>query len=300
MPSLAACLLALALAAPPKPVAHLRVATKDVKVWHGSTAVAAAKDLPLALADELDVPVGGFALVQIDRNEQLVRIDEDLRLAVRDLAALEAPKTSATLEAQVNALLTATEQQAKGSERMVGWYVAPAAAQVQTSSGLSKTADVDDQPLPSKAPSVPAAKEAPGVGRSGGGGKVAKPDERREESDEFGSRSRAVAKPAEMPAPTPAPAAMAPAPPPPPGSPPPLTMDDATRVCLRASLESLGASAFRRIGPTVTVKLRRGEGRVVVFLEGAVPVDACVQTWANLQHAKLGVSGWTVLEVPLK
>jgi hypothetical protein len=264
MSSLAACVLAATLAAP---VAHLRVATKDVKVFHGKTVQAASKDMPLELADEVEVPVGGFALVQIDRNGQLVRIDEDLRLAIRDLAALEAPKTTVTLEDQVNALLTSTEKAPASAERLVGWYVAPAAAQVRTSSGLPKDEEGaarkrlerSDAP-PGGPPPTPAAP----------------------------STSAPVAPPPAKPAPSMPQAAALPQP------------DEATRACLREAVRQLGESAFRRIGPAVTVKLRRGDHRVVVFLEGAVPVSACVQTWAERQAAFLPERGWLELEVPLE
>lgn len=302
MPSLAACLLAVALAAPPKPVARLYVATKDVKVWHGKEQRDAAKDLPLERDDEVDVPVGGFALVRITRNDQLVRIDEDLRLAVRDLAALDAPKATASLEAQVNALLTSAERDAKGSERMVGWYVAPTAAQVQTASGLEAPSDklLAEDALVTKTP-------APGRARGTLGGGKADRDVLSRGKRESAAEEKPRLERDEAPPPTPQPvspsAGAAPGGPsavPSPPPPPPLAMDDATRGCVRASLDKLGANAFRRIGPTVTVRLRHGEGRVVVFLEGGVPVDACVQDWANRQAASLPAQGWAVLEVPLQ
>lgn len=311
MSSLAACLLAAALAAP---VAHLRVATKDVKVFHGKAAQPASKDLPLELADEVEVPVGGFALVQIDRNQQLVRIDEDLRLAVRDLAALEAPKTTVTLEDQVNALLTSTENTPVGAERMVGWYVTPTAAQVRTSAGfLKKDAegpkaksinkleeDLGGNPTRERRAGGGAA-AAPGGGAVVGGKQ--NPVPQGVVSDEAPA-NRAPSPPPPSPAAEPVPETKAPAPAKPsPAIQPvagPQQPDEATRACLRDALQRLGESAFRRIGPTVTVKLRKGDHRVVVFLEGAVPVDACVQTWAERQAAFLPDQGWAVLEVPLK
>lgn len=308
MSSLAACLLAATLAAP---VAHLRVATKDVQVFHGKTSQAASKDLPLELADEVKVPVGGFALVQIDRNDQLVRIDEDLRLAVRDLAALEAPKTTATFEAQVNALLTSTEKVAAGSERMVGWYVSPTAAQVRTSAGVLKK----DAEEPKKKSIFKLEDDLSGnptkERREGGGGSEAPggapveggkqnrepPNVVSEEKPQPPSENRPSPPPPAMES---VPAAKAPAPAKPSPAAGPQQPDEATRACLREALQRLGESAFRRIGPTVTVKLRKGDHRVVVFLEGAVPVDACVQTWAERQAAFLPEQGWVALEVPLK
>lgn len=306
MSSLAACLLAAALAAP---VAHLRVATKDVKVFHGQTPVPAAKDLPLELADEVDVPVGGFALVEIDRNKQLVRIDEDLRLAVRDLAALEAPQATASFKEQVNALLTSTENTETGAQRMVGWHVAPAAAQVPTSSGFAKAMEDDEEPAPR---ALEKKKQesllGPSTKRPGGGGNAASAPRQEpqnvvsRETPQPPSENRPSQPPPPAAEPVPATKAPAPAKPSPPlppvaGAPQP---DEATRACLREALRRLGESAFRRIGPTVTVKLRKGDHRVVVFLEGAVPVDACVQTWAERQAAFLPEQGWVVLEVPLK
>lgn len=304
MPSLAACLLAVALAAPPKPVAHLRVATKDVKVFHGANPVPAAKDLPLELADEVDVPVGGFALVEIDRNKQLVRIDEDLRLAVRDLAALEAPQATASFKDQVNALLTSTENTPAGAQRMVGWVVSPAAAQVQTNAGFAKAMD-DEEPAPKVLERQKRSLSGPPTKPARGGGASA-PSPRQENL----ASNESVPEPrANQPLPPPPPASAPPAPEPQPSAKPappmspapgPQLPDAATRACLREALRRLGEPAFRRIGPTVTVKLRRGDHRVVVFLEGAVPVDGCVQRWADQQAELLPDQGWAVLEVPLR
>lgn len=317
MTSLAACLLVVSLGA--GPVAHLRLATNDVKVWRGKASVPAAKDLPLSRTDEVDVPVGGVALVQIAGNGQVVRIDEDLRLAVSDLAALDAPKTSVGLRDQLDALLTPAERQARGSQRMVGWFVAPVAAQVRTGSGLKLMDDEESKVAPEtepvqdeveqKKPPIPEKREAPpslggkGTGPGGGGHGEGGGGPKDKLVSGEGVQRPANQPASAVPSPKPAepPATGGPMLPSPPPAPPTLMPpDEATRACLRAAVAALGEKAAKRLGDKVTVKLRRSGDHVVVFIQGAVPVDACVQAWADRQLAALPASGWAPLQVPLK
>ena len=84
----------------------------------------------LSRSDTLIVPRDAFVLVQVEKNQQVVRVDDDMELAVADIAVLDDPnRAKEDLARQLERLLTPAEK--KGFEdRMVGWYAGMTAANV--------------------------------------------------------------------------------------------------------------------------------------------------------------------------
>ena len=61
-------------------------------------------------AEEVRVGLGELLFVELVANRQVVRIDEDLELAVKDIALLDAKKSSQSAAQQLDALLTPAER----------------------------------------------------------------------------------------------------------------------------------------------------------------------------------------------
>jgi len=299
--SFTASLLAFALAASPEPVAHAVAGTKTVTVVRGGKNLPIAVDMALLRTDLLKVPLHGFLLVKVDKNGLVVRIDDDLELRVSDIAVLDAEKRAeSSLSDQVNQLLTPEERGQRGTARMVGWFVSPTAANVPTSVSakdisLKKAPHAPDEepPRPKEiaaavAPSPPApalplaaapVPEVNGPERAGSTEQKAEPRARSEELPRQDAAPGASSAPGKVVSSPPA-------------------VDPGLRACVDALVAPLSAAVRAKLGPTLSVQARRSDGVVRVFLEGALPVDACFQSWAEAQ-ASLSRK-WTSFEVPLQ
>lgn len=75
-------------------------------------------DLQLQKDDVLRVPAGSWLVLRIESNGYVVNVDEDLELAVRDLALLDAPATKAGIEEQLAALAASKEM---GNDRVTAY-----------------------------------------------------------------------------------------------------------------------------------------------------------------------------------
>ena len=129
-------------------VAHVALlGGPDCTVQANGKGFPATKGFPLIRSDELVVPPGEFMVVNLT-NGYLVRVDEDLTVAVSDLANLDAPPTHESLTAQLDRLVTAEE---KGrAERIAG---------AQARLTAARTVAPEMQPAP--APSAEAAPPPP-------------------------------------------------------------------------------------------------------------------------------------------
>lgn len=108
-------------------VAHVLLVEGDARVHAAGGQFAARKGFRLDRSDELEVGLGGLLLVEL-KNGYLVRVDEDLRLPVRDIMLLDAPPPEESLEAQLAKLLTAEERR-QFPERIVGFHARVAGAE---------------------------------------------------------------------------------------------------------------------------------------------------------------------------
>ena len=109
-------------------VAKVLVSSGQVDVVDSAnTRFPAGDRLPVALTDSLKVAPQAFVVLVISSNSQVVRIDDDVELPVKDIAALHSGPAGRSLQEQVEQLLTVSENQSL-KERLMGWMVAPMVA----------------------------------------------------------------------------------------------------------------------------------------------------------------------------
>jgi len=327
-----------AAASAPGPVAHVLAGRGAVTVRHGGEARAAVEGLALEAGDVVVVPVGGLLLLRVDHNEQVVRLDEDLELAVADIAAVKAPRTDRSVEAQLASLLTPRERESLSQQRLAGAVVRPVAAHVAAPPSRSGTREqlkariaeqrgerefdrrldrltrddrlFDDADrrmnlertagsgevkvvLQNGGGTDPAGAAPPAnstaVGDVGPGAFPAAPsvsgaDARVQVgSVQAGgpeSGEELAALEAELKALESVPA-----------------LDAQTRACVLGALADQGAVVKAAVGPSLEVRLRRAGDGVKVFVEGALPVPACLQAWAEAHAAELPVGEWVTVEL---
>ncbi|MCA9720393.1 MAG: hypothetical protein H6713_20380 [Myxococcales bacterium] len=107
-------------------VAYVELVAGDVRVRDRNNETFPAQvGLPI-LEDDVFVTSDDAYLIAELRNGYLVRVDEDLEVAVRDFVLLSAPKAEQTFTAQLEGLLTPAESKRIGadaamSERIAGW-----------------------------------------------------------------------------------------------------------------------------------------------------------------------------------
>ncbi|MEW5739172.1 MAG: hypothetical protein AB1938_09615 [Myxococcota bacterium] len=295
-----ACVL---VAATPPPVADVVAGTNSVVVVRDGATRSIAPGLGLFIDDVVRVPLKGLLFVKVRKNDLVVRLDEDLELKVADLAALHIERrTTESLEQQLDKLLTPAEKKDRGSGRMVGWFVSPAAADVptlpsggsserKTSASPTRTESTQRQPPPPPPPAPPKAPalivseektKPPAESVTGGGedpGKLADAERR--------SKRKIAAEPEEAVGRASASAHS-------------ITLKEADRRCFADFAKSLDATVRKQLGPTLRVRVRKIDGGVRVFLEGALPVtNACIESWAAAQKLTTP-SGWNDFEVPLE
>jgi len=118
----------------PKEAGPVRDGVGSVLLSEGEAQVLAAgksfpaqKGFALDRSDELAVSLGGLLLVRLD-NGYVVRVDEDLRLPVRDIVLLDAPAPRESLDDQLARLLT-DDERAQLRERIVGFHARVAGAE---------------------------------------------------------------------------------------------------------------------------------------------------------------------------
>jgi hypothetical protein len=104
---------------------HLVSGGVGVKAQNGKT-FRAVPGVPLLGTDELTVDPGGFMVLRL-RNDYLVRLDEEVTLAVADLVLLNAPQATESFEQQLSRLLTKKERE--DGERIAGWHARLTGAQ---------------------------------------------------------------------------------------------------------------------------------------------------------------------------
>ena len=130
--------------------------TKAVLVMHaGEVSIQSANGhrfsaqpaLPLLSNDQIATKNNSFAIVHL-HNNHVVRLDEDLRLQVANLAMFHAKKTSLAVAQQLTSLLKPEER--NQPERIVGWHARMQAAQTATS--LREPDKLPAQPQPESKP----------------------------------------------------------------------------------------------------------------------------------------------------
>ena len=177
--SAAICLLAAAAQAedtrPPgagtgKVVGHIAsLGGSGSHVIAGGKSYAATVGFPLLRSDQLAVPPGEFLVVGL-ANGYLVRVDEDLTIAVTDLANLDSPPTHESLADQLDQLLTPEEK--NRAERIAGAQarqtaartVAPQASESRSTSDAEQSGGAPPPPPelePAAPPPPPASAPAP-------------------------------------------------------------------------------------------------------------------------------------------
>lgn len=324
MPRALAAVLSLLLLAPAgEPVARVLGSRGTVQVKRaGQQLEALGEGAALYEPDVLVVPPGGLLVLRVERNEQLVRVDEDVEMPVAALAALRAPRATLSLEQQLSQLLTPREQQALGRERLAGWVVRPHAANAAPAGPESAAArealkalieekrrereldrrvdrltrddglfDDADRRLTRTEQRTEVAAESPGSTfepRSPSTGTVTGTDAR----VQVGSTGRSApgdedeleALEAQL-------RSME--------SAAPRALDDATRTCLLRAVEALTVEARAALGDALSLTLRREGAALSVTLEAGLPVPGCVQAWAASAGAGLGEGEAVVLEVAL-
>ena len=285
----------------------------------------ATPQTPLLETDSVQVPVDGFVLLELSANGYVVRIDEDLTLAVRDIALLKAPKTKLSAQAQLEKLLTPDERQGL-PQRLTGWYASPTAANVPSVrsepvaqkaaatqsqrrqlGGLEgkvneaekdKKADapgddrLQDELRPKRGSG--GAREAPSAafGVGGGGKAVGSASTAPPGTAPAASVASVQQPPAEQPIAAPAPA-------PAPAPPVVLAANAELRACV---VKDVPAKVLKALGKTLVIRYRvDAKGAVRVVLSNAMPTPDCASAWFLSHAAQLSTApGWHTLEVPLQ
>jgi hypothetical protein len=253
---------------------------------------ARADDFPLAKGgllrrdDTLTLPPGATAALLLLRNNQVVRLDDDLSLSVVDLALLDAPAATSSVKQQVERLFSRQELEG-GVARLMGWHDGQAAAAVPSASTETEKSE-------EWARSAPPTK--------GGGG-----------SNKPVSAPTEPAQPQAPPPPPPPPPARRPSPskpaPPPDlepvaarhltrGEPPEtaivLRADETLSACLAAEAPTWGPKVSERVDHHVVLQARRRDGVLVLRLSHQLPVPPCARTWLEAQAQGTANASWTV------
>jgi len=275
-------------------------------------AFAAQGGVPLLRTDTMQVPEGAFLVLELTDNHVVVRVDEDLTMRVGDLALLGAPAPSASVSDQLDRLLTSEDRQAY-RDRMIGWHISPAAANVPSIRREVEAKEKRDEVVRASAERAASRAEATakdqaaptrrGAAISGKGSKAktrgGEPDSIDDLFDTLGHAP---------PAPKPAPPSKAPPAEPAPDEEAPeldavgrlFTTDTALRACLAGHVASFGP---RVQGNVTELELRyRLKGAALQLQLGqGLPTPACAQAWFDAHRAQLdATASWQTRKVPLK
>lgn len=343
MPVLPALLLVLAVApplppAPRSPAASSTPAAQVVLVHgqaalpRGTTPLLLARGMLLDRTDVVSLREGAWVALLLLNNGHVVRLDDEMTIAVEKLALFKAGPVSEDAQAQLDRLLSRREKERLGSERLIGWHQGQVAANTRAAEAASSQEK-------EQAPRRVAADEG---GPTGGGAAPAP------------KALHPAPRPPGSPPPAPAPAAEPPPPPPPAklavepqrlkrglggGGPqrgqqqelaeladasserkkeapreearsagpkakaaheaPGLAVDAALSACVARVVTSAGAGLRQALGAQVTLRFRVRDDEVQVGTGGALPVDACLVEWATAHRAQL-LPAWQPVVVPLK
>jgi predicted transcriptional regulator len=273
----------------PRPDGEVKAPLAQVVLHAGAVTITPAatkgfevkRGMQLGGSDTVTVGVGAWVVLNLLGNGQVVRLDDDLQLRVDQLAALKAQKQKASLEDQLNRLVTVKEQDA--ATRLIGWNAGQSGANVPQT-----------------------------VKTTGGGGPEKKP--RDESLDEGGGTQTKTAPKAPAPPPKPTETkekeeTKKTPPPPPPGNtapmapmpqpdPMPLAADAALEACVVKSVQALGPEVLASLGESIVVRVKLRDGTTVVQLPNGLPTPACAVSWF---YGKPGLgAAWTDVRVKLK
>jgi hypothetical protein len=338
MPVLPALLLVLAVAPPlppaPRspaasatPAAQVLLVHGAVQLANGTKPVRVTRGTLLDRTDVVNVSEGAWVALVLLNNGHVVRLDDELNIAVEKLALFKAGPVKEDAQAQLDRLLTRREKEGLGSERLIGWHQGLSGANAMPPEAEKKKERSNDGP-------PLGGLGLQGVGRGGGG-----------RGEGYGAANRglqqkpspAPQKVAELPPPPASPApppAPAPAPGPseesakrsperrrlePPGRPPAdeeatvpggalprqpapkpaLAVDGSLEQCVAAAAKTAGAEVLVALGPMVHVRFRLSGDEVQVSTAGALPPHACLAAWAETNRSRL-TDTWVTLQVPLQ
>ena len=312
---------AVASAAPPEPElgdadALVLALRGEVKVRRADRESPAHLDQRLVRLDALTTGPGALALVVL-RSGYAVRLDEDLSLRVGDLALLDAPPATTSLEDQLKEIVDPGEVEPPTSERIVGWQQRLRAGHGTGTIARGEAAKRDDlelrlQPPEKKAKGLraPAADPKSGAPVPGTPARPSSTDgsAANESKASGGSREEKMLEAATPPAPPPKPIrARDDLPPPPPAGPPRyrLEHDDAWQHGLprplterRGDLTACLRDAARRGRPLVLL-LRVTDGAIDRVAVLGAPAPACLEgLLVGARDRALVGSGWLRVELP--
>jgi hypothetical protein len=100
----------------------------------GTQVLKAELGLQLSTTDTLVVPTGAVVVVELLGNGYVVAVDEDLELAVKDIALLKAPRATKSAAQQLDALVEA--RQIREGDRVIGYKAEKLAAQPRAKRAL--------------------------------------------------------------------------------------------------------------------------------------------------------------------
>ena len=278
-----------------EPVVQVLVSENEVNIepGGGQPRFKALDGMLLKKSDVVVVGAGAWVALFILGNEHVVRLDDDLSLAVGDLALLNAPKQTRTVVQQLDTLLTARER--SRNERLIGWHASQTAANTQPVQLLKAT--------------------------GGGESKTSKSvDTARRWDEKETDKDMAPMKPgAPPPKPTVGAAPPPPAPPPPPppavaqaqvrptgGSEEPAKakqktetrpIDPALQSCVDLSVAAWGPEVKAKLGTTLVIQMKTKDGEPLVKLPLGLPAPQCLGDYFKTRGT---ISpSWTTLTVPL-
>jgi hypothetical protein len=270
------------------PAVQVLVTENDVQVdpGGGQKRFKALGGMLLQKSDVVVVGPGAWVALVILGNAHVVRLDDDLSLAVSDLALLNAPKQPQTPVQQLDTLLTRQERQR--TERLIGWHASQTAANTQPVKAapreeggskakrklqVTESQKRDDDLIEGEADENPAPPPPPpNTGPAPGRGSPNAPRPEPRWSKESVSQK------------------------PPPTAPPP-PVDAELQACVEGAVSAWGPEVKAKLGKSVLVSATSRDGEVVVRLPLGLPSPACAAAYFK----KRGVgTSWTNVSVPLK
>ncbi|MGC4121864.1 MAG: hypothetical protein QM765_46250 [Myxococcales bacterium] len=138
-----------------EPVARVLVVKGEPQVVVKSQRVPAKPEQLLSRGDGLEVPANAWLVLQVLKNGYAVKIDEDLVMPVKDIALLDAPKTAATIDDQLEAMVKSREID---RDRVTGYQNRKVAGEGLGGGGGGGKVKADRAPAP---PPPPAQKPTP-------------------------------------------------------------------------------------------------------------------------------------------
>jgi hypothetical protein len=132
---------------------------------------AATLGFQLMVTDGLQVPTSGLLALELYANGHVVTVDEEQRLAVKDIAMLRAPRASRTVAEQLDALVAS--KQVRSGDRVIGYKSEKLAAQPRAESAAATAKVAGGAPSPANPSDVSKADLPTQLGRAPGASKPA-------------------------------------------------------------------------------------------------------------------------------